>query len=198
MPEQFNDLSTPMSLLLSRRSGKPRDMVEPGPDGEALKNILTAATRVPDHGKIAPWRFVIIPKDRRDDFARLLHTAYAEERPDAGKLEGKAIDDFARQAPLLITVLFRPDHSRSIPLKEQEWSAAAAAMTLEHAVHAAGFVSGWLTGWAAYSDKVAEGLGAAGDTIIGFMFIGSPGNALTERPRPHLDDVVSVWEPSAG
>lgn len=193
MPEIFNDRSTPLSLLLTRRSGRPRDMVAPGPDGEELKRILTAATRVPDHGKIAPWRFVIIPEERRDDFAAMLHAAYAEERPNAGKLEGKAIDDFAHHAPLLIAVLHRPDPSRSIPLKEQEWSAAAAAMTLEHAVHASGYVSGWLTGWAAYSESVTKALGDAGDMIIGFMFIGTAAQPLVERPRPELDDVVSVW-----
>lgn len=190
----FNDLTTPLSLMSTRRSGKPRDMVEPGPDGEELKTILTAAARVPDHGKIAPWRFVIIPKDRREAFAAMLHDAYREERPDAGKLEGKAIDDFAHQAPLLIAVVHTPDASRSIPLKEQEWSAAAAAMTLETAAHAAGYVAGWLTGWAAYSDSVLQALGGGdGDQIIGFVFIGSPGKALVERPRPALDDVVHVW-----
>ncbi|MGB3721734.1 MAG: nitroreductase [Pacificimonas sp.] len=194
MPEIFNDRTTPLSLLLTRRSGRPRDMVAPGPGGEELKQILTAATRVPDHGKVAPWRFVIIPDEKRDAFAAMLHAAYAEERPNAGRLEGKAIDDFAHQAPLLIAILHRPDPARTtIPLKEQEWSAAAAAMTLEHAVHAAGYVSGWLTGWAAYSDSVTRALGEDGDVIIGFIFIGSPGQALVERDRPALDDVVSVW-----
>ncbi|MBV7257697.1 nitroreductase [Pacificimonas sp. WHA3] len=192
-PEPMNDRSTPLALLMSRRSGRPRDMVEPAPDAEELTAILTAATRVPDHGKIAPWRFVVIPRDRRDAFAAMLHAAYAEERPNAGRLEGKAIDDFAQQAPLLIAVLHRPDPSRSIPLKEQEWSAAAAAMTLEHAVHASGYVSGWLTGWAAYSKSVTRALGEEGDTIIGFFFIGSPGKTLIERPRPELDEVVSTW-----
>ena len=192
---EFNDRSTPLSLLLTRRSGKARDMVAPGPDDAELETILSAAARVPDHGKIAPWRFVVVPKARRGDFAAMLHAAYAEERPDAGKLEGKAIDEFAHQAPALVAVLHRPDPARSIPLKEQEWSAAAAAMTLAHAAHASGYVACWLTGWAAYSDSVTRALGREGDRIVGFLFIGSPGKPLEERPRPALEDVVSEWRP---
>ncbi|MEM8825964.1 MAG: nitroreductase family protein [Pseudomonadota bacterium] len=188
---EFNDRSTPLSLLLTRRSGKPRDMVAPGPDADELRTILSAAARVPDHGKIAPWRFVVV--EDRAAFAALLYRAYREERPDPGKLEGKAVDDFAQQAPVLVAVLHRADPSRSIPLAEQEWSAAAAAMTLAHAVHASGYVSGWLTGWAAYSKTVATALGQEGDRVVGFMFIGTAGKPLSERPRPELDEVVSVW-----
>ena len=83
----FNDTSSPLSLFLSRRSGKPRDMVSPGPDTTQMDAILAAATRVPDHGKLAPWRFVTVGADQRDALSALLVEAYRAEKPDAGKLE---------------------------------------------------------------------------------------------------------------
>lgn len=190
---QFNDRSTPMSLLLTRRSGKARDMVAPGPDEAQLRRILTAAARVPDHGKLAPWRFVVVPSAERAAFADAIESAYVAEKPDAGRLERQAMRDFATQGPCLVVVLHRPARDSHIPLSEQASSASAAAMTLAHAAHAEGFVSCWLTGWAAYSQAVIAMLGEPGDTIVGFLFIGTPGKPLEERPRPELDDVVSSW-----
>jgi nitroreductase len=189
----FNDRTTPMSLLLSRRSGKARDMVAPGPDAAQLTRILTAAARVPDHGKLAPWHFVVVPAEARDAFAAALTHIYRAEKPAAGRLEVEAIDAFARQAPCLVVVLHRPRPDSHIPLAEQASSASAAAMTLAHAAHAEGFVSCWLTGWAAYSDSVARLVGEPGDNIVGFLFLGTAGRPLEERPRPRLDEVVSVW-----
>lgn len=182
-----------MALLLSRRSGKARDMIAPGPDDAQLRRILTAATRVPDHGKLAPWRFVIVPAAEREALAEAMDTIYQTEKPEAGRIEREAIRDFARQAPTLVVVLHRPKRDSHIPLTEQAASAAAATMTLAHAAHAEGFVSCWLTGWPAYSPGVLGLFGAPGDSIVGFMFLGTPGKPLEERPRPELDDVVSMW-----
>jgi len=83
----FNDLSSPAALMATRRSGKPRDLGAPGPTPAQLDRILGAAIRVPDHGKLAPWRFVVVPDDRREAFAALLERAYRDERPDPGKVE---------------------------------------------------------------------------------------------------------------
>ncbi|MDE8654525.1 nitroreductase family protein [Novosphingobium album (ex Liu et al. 2023)] len=188
----LNDLSSPLTLLETRRSGKPRDMVAPGPSAEETERMLRIATRVPDHGKLAPWRFVII--EDRDAFADLLARAYAAERPDAGKLEIKANDEFARQAPLLIVAISRPVAESRIPLREQRLSIGAAIFNLELAAIALGYVAGWLTGWAAYSPLVLEALGGTeGEEIAGFLFVGSPSKDLEERPRPELADVVSRW-----
>ena len=95
----FNDLSSPGALLATRRSAKPRDMVAPGPDAAELRRILEAAMRVPDHGKLAPWRFVIIESDRRTAFADLLKDAYRAEKPEAGRLELESMDQFADRPP---------------------------------------------------------------------------------------------------
>lgn len=183
----LNDLSSPARLLATRRSGKARDMGAPGPDATQLEAILSAAVRVPDHGKLAPWRFVVI--DNRAAFAALVEKLYLAERGEAGRLELKALADFAHQAPLLIAAISTPRDSH-IPRWEQELSAGAAIAQAMLAAHAQGFVANWLTGPIAYLPGVAEGLGVPGGRIAGFIFIGTPTRPLEERPRPALDDVV--------
>jgi nitroreductase len=192
----FNDRSSPLSLLTTRRSGKARDMVAPGPDPAQLHDILAIAARTPDHGKLAPWRFVTIGNDQRDDLAARLRAIYLADKPDAGRLEIDAVETFAHEAPTLIVVLSAPVHTSHIPLWEQELSAGAACMNLLSAAHAMGFVASWLTGWAAYSDAVRDLFGGPGTRIVGFVFIGSPSRSLEERPRPELDHVIKAWNPT--
>lgn len=188
----FNDLSSPASFLASRRSCSPRNLVDPGPDEAQLRRILSHAIRTPDHGKLAPWHFIVIARDQRDAFAALLHRAYRETKPDPGKLEIKAIDDFARQAPTLIVALSRPKPDSHIPIWEQELSAGAACMNLLAAAHAEGFVGGWVTGWAAYSETVRAAFAPDG-RIAGFIFLGSARAPLEERLRPEYDEVIAQW-----
>ena len=189
----FNDTSSALALLATRRSGKPRDMVAPGPDEEQIAAIVSIATRVPDHGKLAPWRFVIVPPERRADLADLLVAAYRAERPEAGRLEIESMQQFAHQAPTLIVVLSAPVPDSKIPLWEQELSAGAACMQLLNAATAHGFVGGWLTGWPSFNPQVRDAFGAEHERIAGFVFIGTPSRPLDERPRPALDTVLSVW-----
>jgi nitroreductase len=190
----FNQLSSPAALLASRRSGKARDLVAPGPDAAQLARILAAATRTPDHGKLAPWRFVIVAETQRDVLATLLATAYQETRLQAGRLELEANQQFARQAPLLIVALSVPAHDSHIPIWEQELSTGAACMNLITAAHAEGFVANWLTGWAAYSNTVRAAFAPEG-RIAGFIFIGSASRELEERPRPDPAKVIMHWTP---
>jgi nitroreductase len=189
----FNDLSSPAAFLATRRSGKPRDMIAPGPDADTLRRILTSAMRVPDHGKLAPWRLVVVGDDQRDRLSDLLVSAYRAEKPDAGRLEIEAMESFARQAPTLVVVLSAPVAGSKIPVWEQELSAGALCMNLLAATHAEGFVGGWLTGWPAYSDAVRRAFGDEGQRIAGFVFIGTPARPLEERPRPDYDSVVRDW-----
>jgi nitroreductase len=193
----FNDRTTPLSLLATRRSGKARDMIAPGPEGEELAQILEIAARTPDHGKLAPWRFVVVPPDARDALAAGIVAAYRAEKPDAGRLEIEAMEQFARQAPTLVVVLASPRVESHIPLWEQELSVGAATMNLEHAAHAMGYAACWLTGWAAFNDRVRDLFGAAPERIAGFVFIGTPGKALEERPRPDMSKTVSIWNGAA-
>jgi nitroreductase len=189
----FNDASTPLSLLRTRRSGKPRDLVAPGPDAEQLRAILEVALRTPDHGKLAPWRFIIVPQEQRGRLAALLESAYRREKPDAGRLELEAMHQFANQAPALVVALSAPVSGSKIPVWEQELSSGAAIMNLLHATHAMGFAAGWLTGWPAYNEDVRSAFAQAGERIAGFIFIGTPGKAQEERPRPDYDQIVSIW-----
>ena len=189
----FNDMSTPLTLLHTRRSGKPRDMVAPGPDAAQLHAIMEAAIRVPDHGKLAPWRFVVVSADQRERLKSFLVSAYRAERPEAGRLEIEAIEQYAIQAPTLIVALSSPVIGSKIPVWEQELSTGAAIMNLLTAAHASGFVGGWLTGWPAYSDAVRDAFGGPHERIAGFLYIGSSAKPLEERPRPDYDTVVTDW-----
>lgn len=189
----FNDRTTPLALLRTRRSGRPRDLVAPGPSDAQLEAMLAIAARTPDHGKLAPWRFIIVPLAARARLAGVITTAYRAERPQAAASEIAALESFAAQAPALVVVLSSPKPESHIPLWEQELSAGAACMNLLHAAHAMGFVAGWVTGWPTYSAAVRDAFAAAPARIAGFIFIGTPGAPLEERPRPAPDAVVSVW-----
>lgn len=191
----FNDLSSPLALLQSRRSARPRDLVAPGPDAAELREILTLAMRVPDHGKLHPWRFVHVPQNERAAFAELLDRAYRANNPEPGRLELEANERFARQAPELVVALFSPTEGHKIPVWEQELSCGAACFNLELAALARGYAVGWVTGWAAYSPTVLAAFGAPPERIAGFLFLGTSGAELEERMRPNYEEVVSVWRP---
>ena len=191
----FNDLSSPLALLQSRRSARPRDLVAPGPDAAELREILTLAMRVPDHGKLHPWRFVHVPQNERAAFAELLDRAYRANNPEPGRLELEANERFARQAPELVVALFSPTEGHKIPVWEQELSCGAACFNLELAALARGYAVGWVTGWAAYSPTVLAAFGAPPERIAGFLFLGTSGAELEERMRPDYGEVVSVWRP---
>lgn len=191
----FNDTTSPLSLLATRRSGKPRDLVAPGPSDAQLREMCAIACRTPDHGKLAPWRFVIVTAEQRGPFAALLLDAYRAGRPEAKRLELESIEQFAHQAPALVVALSSPRVESQIPVWEQELSAGAACMNLLHAAHAMGFAGGWLTTWAAFDDRVRDAFGAAPERIAGFFFIGTPSRPLEERPRPDLATAVTTWAP---
>jgi len=189
----LNDRSSALSLLQTRRSGKPRELVGPGPSAEELAQILEIAARVPDHGKLTPWRFVVVDGEQRDDFALLLRRALAEEDECAPAAKHEKADQFAHYPGSLVVLVSSPIQGHKIPLWEQELSSGAAAMNLLLGAHALGYVAGWVTGWYAYSAKVNAAFCEPGERIAGFIFIGSPMRELDERARPALGDVVRDW-----
>lgn len=191
----LNDLSSPLALLRTRRSGKARDMAGPGPTDEQLDRMLEVAARTPDHGKLHPWRFVVVAADQRDDLALLLRRALATNDPEASAAHHDKADQFARQGEALVILLFAPVLEAKIPLWEQQLSCGAVGMNLLHAAHAQGFVGSWLTGWAAYDSIVRESFCLPGESIAGFFFFGSPSQPLSERPRPESRQVVRRWQP---
>lgn len=191
----FNDISSLRSHLATRRSGKARDMVAPGPDAAQLQDIIALALRTPDHGKLAPWRIITVADDQREAFAALLKRAWIAENPGAEGKDLSPLDQFAHQAPTLLVLISAPVRDSKIPVWEQQMSAGALGMNLLHAAHAHGYVGSWLTGWAAYSPAVTAAFGVGeGETITGYFFFGTPDEPLKERPRPDYDAVVSEWD----
>jgi nitroreductase len=191
----LNDRSSILSLLETRRSGKARDMVGPGPSPEEMERILTIAARAPDHGKLFPWRFVVVDDDQRGPLAVLLRDALAEEDPRAPPLKQEKTQQFAHQGAALVVLVSAPTHDHKIPVWEQQLSCGAAGMNLLLAAHALGYVGAWLTGWAAYSKRVRSAFCGPGETIAGFIFIGRPRGELEERPRAPLATVARRWKP---
>jgi nitroreductase len=191
----LNDRSSILSLLETRRSGKPRELVGPGPTTQDLDRILTIAARAPDHGKLHPWRFVTVAGGQRDALAELLQAALAEENPEARDAHRQKEEEFAHYAGQLVVLVSAPVPDHKIPVWEQELSCGAAGMTLLLAAHALGYVAGWVTGWRAYSERVRRAFCGPGERIAGFIFIGQAGPELEERERPALPDVVSAWQP---
>jgi nitroreductase len=194
----LNDRSSILSLLETRRSAKPRELIGPGPTAAELEQMLAIAARTPDHGKLVPWRFVIVSDDQRDALGALLRQALAEKDPCASLAHHEKEDEFAHYAGLLLVLVSAPVANHKIPVWEQELSCGAAGMNLLLAAHALGYVAGWVTGWRAYSERVRSAFCGPGERIAGFIFIGHEGRQIDERPRPLLADVVRRWDPAKG
>jgi nitroreductase len=191
----LNDRSSILALLETRRSAKPRELVEPGPTTAEMARILAIAARTPDHGKLFPWRFVTIARDQRDELDRLLGEALALDDPEAPTAKAQKTAEFAHYAGELVVVISAPIAGHKIPLWEQELSCGAAAMNLLLGAHALGYEAGWVTGWQAYSETVRAAFCAPGERIAGFIFIGQSARELEERPRAPLGTVWRPWQP---
>jgi nitroreductase len=185
----------PLDFLNQRRSVPSRQLGEPGPDTAQLDQLLRAAIRVPDHGKLVPWRVLSIRGEARARLGRAIVEIHARREPDVAP----AVLDKDRErfnfAPLILTVIARieSDHPK-IPAQEQLLSAGCVAYNLLLGAQALGFGAQWLTGWAAYDDEVAHLLGlAANERVVGFMHIGSAREVAPERTRPTTADVFSEW-----
>jgi len=191
----LNDRSSILSLLETRRSGKPRELVGPGPTPEELEHILTIAARTPDHGKLTPWRFVTVADDQRDALEAVLCQALSEEEPEAAAAKHQKEQEFAHFAGALVVLVSAPVEGHKIPVWEQQLSCGAAGMNLMLAAHALGYVPGWVTGWRAYSERVRQAFCEPGERIAGFIFIGHPGREVEDRERPSLSSVWKPWQP---
>jgi nitroreductase len=191
----LNDRSSILSLLETRRSGKPRELVGPDPSQQELERILTIAARVPDHGKLHPWRLVTVAEDQRDALAAIFRQALAEEDGEAPLAKHEKADEFAHYAGQLVVLVSAPIEDHKIPVWEQQLSCGAVGMSLLLAAHALGYVAGWVTGWYTYSERVRGAFCAPGERIAGFIFIGHPSRELEERPRATLSEVWQPWQP---
>lgn len=181
-----------IDFLKTRRSVKPREMTGPGPSPAELDTILTIGARVPDHGKLAPWRFIIFEGDARVRAGEVIAKVFARKSPNASPAEIDVEKRRLTDAPLVIGVVsFTKPHPK-VPPWEQELSAGASAMNIVTAATALGYGACWLTGWFAFDRDVLEGLGLKADEkLAGFIHIGTPGKPSDDRPRPALADIVT-------
>jgi nitroreductase len=180
-----------LDFLLSRRSRPARTLTTPVPSRDELLTLLAAATRVPDHGKLEPWRFLVLTRPRTDALARLVEARGAALGLEPEKI-AKAAAQYA-QADLAVAVIQVPRPTDRIPLIEQTLSCGAACMQLLNAATAAGWGANWLTGWPAYDEAFRrDGLGLAeGETVAGLIHIGTPTADTPDRPRPDLGRIVA-------
>ena len=190
-PRLMSDMPTALSLLLTRRSVMASFLGDPGPDDAALRTMLTAAMRVPDHGKLAPWRFVVLGREARLSLAPRIEALRKAAEPDLPDERLAKEREAFTSAPCCVVVISTAAEHPKIPLWEQHLSAGASAMNLLHAAHALGFAGQWLTGWAAYDGGAKALLGVKPEeTVVGLVHIGAPLAPPTERGRPVLEDHV--------
>lgn len=182
-----------IDFLLSRRSVLADAMSGPGPSDEELRRIMVAGMRVPDHGRLTPWRFVVIRGEARDKLGEVIGQAFERENPDADeKRVDRERQRFAR-APVVVAVISQVHKEHKIPEWEQILSSGAACQTMLIAALSMGFAAQWLTEWYAYDPLVGEALGVTGhDRVAGFLYVGHA-ESPRERARPDYDDVVSEW-----
>jgi len=183
-----------LDLLLRRRSTSAKAMGEPGPDAAQLRQILQAASRVPDHGKLFPWRFLVIEGEARAALGEVLAEALVARNATVSESLKRFERGRFMRAPVVIAVISSLKTEKPIPEWEQRLSAGAACQTMLVAAAAAGFGANWLTEWCAYDEIVTAKLGLGeGEKVAGFIYIGTATAPLEERDRPVLDDIVSHW-----
>ena len=187
-----------LELLKTRRSFKAVELCGPGPSAAEIDTLLTVAARVPDHGKLAPWRFIVFEGEARRAAGEEIAAAFRSRYPDAKPEQVDAERGRLARAPLVIAVVSRAAPHFKIPEWEQVLSSGAAAMNLVTAAHALGYGANWITEWYAYDRAVLDALGLKPhERIAGFIHIGRPPGLPEDRPRPPLDEIATRFPPRA-
>ena len=180
-----------LQLLTTRRSFKAVELAGPAPSATEIDTLLTVASRVPDHGKLAPWRFIVFEGEARRSAGAAIAAAFCAKYPGAKPEHVEAERNRLMRAPLVIAVVSRAGPDMKIPEWEQVLSAGAAAMSLVLAAHALGYGANWITEWYAYDRGVLDAFGLAPhERIAGFIHIGRPPGSPEDRPRPPLNEIA--------
>jgi nitroreductase len=191
-----------LDLLRSRRSPKLTALRAPAPSAEELSTLLTIASRVPDHGKLTPWRFIVIEGDRRHDLGKVIGEAFDARNPAADALAKAEARKRLAHSPLVVAVVFSPRGDPAAPARphpkvpelEQVLSTGAACMSLVIAATAMGFGAVWLTEWYAADASVLAELGVAPpERLAGFVHIGTVNETREDRARPALSTIVTRY-----
>lgn len=188
-----------LDALTRRRSVVAKNLGRPGPDDHALERILRTGVRVPDHGKLGPWRLQVLKMPAQRRLGDVLAEAYAADHPDAREDQVAFERSRPARAPTLIVVSSRLHREHKIPVIEQLLSCGAVCQNLLNAATLMGFAAQWLTEWPAYDDRVKAVLDVPSDDhIVGFISIGTPIETPNERPRPDFETIVNVLETLPG
>lgn len=183
-----------LDLLRTRKSPKLFDLTSPGPTDAELDSMLAIASRVPDHGKLAPWRFILFQGDARDRAGDAIAAVFLTDNPEAEPERVGIERGRLTRAPLVIAVVSKAAPHAKIPEWEQTLSGAAACTLLLLAAHAQGYAATWLTEWYAYDDRARAALGLSeSERIIGFVHIGTLARPQDDRPRPALADLITRY-----
>ncbi|HEY1888963.1 MAG TPA: nitroreductase [Steroidobacteraceae bacterium] len=187
-----------IDALLERRSAK--TLSDPAPDDGALELLLECAARAPDHGRLRPWRFIVIRGSARGRLGELMADQLRRKLPDASAETLQRERQKALRAPLIIVVAAVCKAEAKVPAIEQVLAAGAAAQNIMLAAPALGFGAMWKTGDAAYDDTVKAALDlTAADAIVGFLYLGTaPADGVPPPVRTQWQDRVSFWEKEAG
>jgi len=183
--------------LSKRRSNLAKLMQAPGPDGTVVAHILEISARVPDHRKLAPWRFIVFQGDDRATIGPALANAFKAQFPEADSKRVAFEAERFKRAPLVVAVVSSPkDCARGTPKWEQELSAGAVCLNMVLAAQAYGFGAQWLTEWYAYDPSVLAAMGLSeSEQIAGFIYIGSVVEPPAERARPVMADITQYGLP---
>ena len=185
-----------IDLLLTRRSAKALTMTAPGPDDEELETILRAGARVPDNGKLAPWRFILFKGEARAKFGEELARIHAATQPGATGDQIAFEANRLSRAPVVVAVISRVTPGIKIPEWEQLLSSGAVCQNMLVAATALGYGAQWLTEWYAFDADVNRVLGLGeNERVAGYLYFGSESVPKDERPRPELSEITSNWTP---
>lgn len=181
-----------IEFLKARRSMPAFQMKEPGPSKAEIEEILTLTSRVPDHGKLAPWRFIVMTGDARKEITAELAAIAKADKPDLSDEMVKVEETRFLRAPVVIAVVSTAGPHAKVPEWEQIMSAGAVCLNMVIAANALGYVSNWLTEWMAFDERAHGIIGVKpGEKVAGFIHIGSTDFPVVERPRPVLADIVT-------
>ena len=191
---QFNDTSSLLAFLKTRKSASAKSMTGPGPDAAQLAEMLQLAVRVPDHGKLSPWRFVVFAEGARRAIGEKFRTRWQKLHPDHGPESLDFQAGLFMRAPVVVAVVSTAAQHAKIPVWEQQLSAAAVSFNLVLATQALGFDAQWQTDWVAYDACAKQAMGIAVDEqLAGLVYIGRSAVALEDRPRPDAAALTTIW-----
>ncbi len=185
-----------LELLAHRRSLPLRALVAPGPSAEELDAMLVIAARVPDHGRLVPWRFIVLEGEARAEAGRRFDALYKAQNPDLPDAKAQMWQDYMMRAPVTVVAVSRPDPAAKVPEFNQVLSAGAACMNLIAAATAMGYAAHWLLKWPGRDPQAAALLGVtAQEKVAGFLHLGRPAERVADRQRPDMAAIVTRWRP---